>query len=170
MSKRSGGPFDGAEAVARLSELIGRQNEKAHPAPMPVEVDIGSPIQQILYGDDDRISALFPASEYEDLCRHAAAANTLDRGTVSLVLPVMDTSLHPEMMESVAPLMRNGDTFMTLACADMSPHAAFLLVSGLTLYKSSRSALEDNGLSIRGLTMREAILTARRETARLSDD
>ena len=158
MADRDDGFLSGARALSRLGDLVAWQKNKPEKAKMTAHDDPMAMLNEILESDEDCTGAVFPASDYKSLCRCAAIANTVDRGTVSLVLPVREA----EFADDGSTDLRASDGFVALACADLSPHNAFLLVSGLPLSKSSRDALEDNGLSIRGLTMREAILMARR--------
>lgn len=166
VTKETEGAAPGKGALDQLERLIHQQNKTARARETQEERLSDETLRQILLGQDDIRSALFPASDYDALCAHATEANVLDRGMVSLVLQVRGGDLFQDLDSADVP---SSEDVLTLACADLSPHTAFVLVSGLPLRKTSKETLADNGLSIRGLTMREAILTARKASDSLSD-
>ncbi|MEM9341884.1 MAG: hypothetical protein AAGA87_02450 [Pseudomonadota bacterium] len=115
-------------------------------------------------------SAVLPAERYSEMCQISAAANEESEYAVSLVLPVLDTPLGVLDEGGETPPVDPDTPFLTVAFVDVVPHTAFVLATGLPLSKPSREALEDNGLTLQVLTVREAILTARRASQDLDSD
>lgn len=108
----------------------------------------------------------FSAADYPELCGYAMSANTVERGTVSLVLPVFDPD--DSLMLVPDALRESAGEFVTLVCVDISPRTAFLLASNLPLHKPTRDALSDNGLSIQGLSLREVLVAMQRTSDQIT--
>lgn len=126
-------------------------------------------ISQLVSNASSIKSAVLAAERYGEMCELSTAANEVSDYAVALVLPVLDMPLGA--LDGGEDTLGPGDTpFVTVAFLDVVPHTAFVLATGLPLSKPSRDALEDNGLTLQALTLREAVLTARRTSQGLDDD
>lgn len=119
-----------------------------------------SDMLDLVFGDTGRgQGAFFSADRYGPLCNFAATVNGIERGAVSLVLPVKGKVDGVDIVSTDMQQHLEGP-FLTLACVNVQPHTAFILASGLPLHKPTRDVLADNGLSVQDLTLREARLDA----------
>lgn len=161
-----------SDARKRLRDAIDDQNrqtslEVARSDLMRAHAD--ETVAALLSRKEGRCGTLFPASEYAALCKLSSVANRSDGAMVSIVLP-LDMAQSEITPESRADDDDPDSSYVTFACTDISPHTAFILAAGLPLRKPTREALEDNGLSLRTLTLREAVLAARRTVDGIGDD
>ena len=112
------------------------------------------------YGAD----AILPSERYDDLAASARVANDAGASTVRLAVPVgpgaarVDGAGSADAEQADAVLLFNA----------LVPEAAFGLLSALPMRRPARIVLEDNGLSLRSLTLREAALLARRSIAAIT--
>lgn len=153
----STGPNDWDKARKALGDLINASRHRAQGEDM-AEHFADDILTEALH-EGLNAGAFFTAAEYPALCAYAATANQAERKSVCLAMPILDPqNILPVVPQSIRSI---AGVFVTWSCVDISPKTAFVLASNLPLQKSARDMLEDNGLTIQALTLRESLAADR---------